>query len=44
MASKPVAKTMASTSYSRPLALTPRGVIASIGALADIDQRDVAAD
>ena len=31
MASKPVAKTMASTSCSRPLALTPRGVIASIG-------------
>ena len=41
MASKPVAKTMASTSYSRPLALTPRGVISSIGDLADVDQGDV---
>ena len=31
MASKPVANTIASTSYSLPFALTPFSVIASIG-------------
>ena len=31
MASKPVANTMASTLCSRPCALTPSGVMASIG-------------
>jgi hypothetical protein len=33
IASKPVAETMASTAYSRPLARTPADVIASIGAI-----------
>ncbi len=31
MASKPIAKTMASTSYSRTAVFTPAGVIRSIG-------------
>ena len=43
MASKPVAKTMASTSYSAPPTREPLGVISSIGVLRDVDQRHVVA-
>ena len=43
MASKPVAKTMLSSSYSAARVRTPRGVIASIGVAAEIDQGDVVA-
>ena len=43
IASKPVANTMASNSYSLPPVIRPFGVISSIGAFADVDQRDVVA-